>query len=198
MDIASVYFLILGLFNLPILNSLLIDLPINLPFGITFIIFSLVFYCFSCLSSAEIYSIKYVGTEAIKDLKFQDDEPSKFIEKSKVLLVSGILGVLYSIFLITYFYGINNNSDGITDILAGAIATTLVLPHIILIVLATLFNITAFLLNSKGFTITSAALYTVAGVVFILYIYFVIPMIILSFIGISSVSKINAKKFVNY
>ncbi len=111
--------------------------------------------------------------------------------RSKVLFVSAILGILYSLYIISYFLGVNSNATGASEAVGSAIATTLVLPHLILVVLATIFNILAFFMNSKGFAITCGVLYAIAGAAFLLYIMFVIPMIILSFIGVTKVSKIK-------
>ena len=113
------------------------------------------------------------------------------MKKSKVLLVSAVLGVLYSVFLISYFVGINTNPQGGAEAIGAGIATALVLPHMGLVTLATIFNIVAWAMTSKAFAITTGVLYSVGAVVFLLYAVFVIPMIILSFVGVSRVGKIR-------
>ena len=55
------------------------------------------------------------------------------------LLISAILGILYSVYLITYFSGAVSGSEGAAALGAG-IAVTLVMPHIAATVLATVFT----------------------------------------------------------
>ncbi|WP_291583458.1 hypothetical protein [Clostridium sp. UBA6640] len=73
-------------------------------------------------------------------------------------------------------------------------ATALVTPHMVLVVLATIFNWVGYFSNKRGFTLTGGILYSVGGVIFIIYIIFVIPSIILSFVGyakLKDIIKIN-------
>ena len=115
-----------------------------------------------------------------------------FAKKSKVLFISAILGALYSIYLVSYFTGAVGSTTG-AEQAGAAIATALVFPHMALVILAAIFNIIAFFLNSKGFAITAGVLYCVGGVLFLPYIFFVVPMIVLSFVGVSMVGKIKSK-----
>ncbi|WP_338587798.1 hypothetical protein QIT93_05810 [Clostridium baratii] len=111
-------------------------------------------------------------------------------KRSKVLIISAILGVLYSIFLIVNFCGAMSSASSDAEAVGGAIATALVTPHMICVVLATIFNLIGALNNKAGFALTGGILYSVAGVLFLMYIPFVIPMIVLSFVGYSNVKKI--------
>ncbi len=110
---------------------------------------------------------------------------------SKALLISGIIGLLYSIYIISYFSGNMANTKDSAELVGGAIATALVTPHMILVVLATIFNWVGYFTNKKGFALTGAILYTVGGVMFLLYFIFVIPSLVLSFVGTSNLKKIN-------
>lgn len=56
-----------------------------------------------------------------------------------------------------------------------------------------MFGWLAFGLSSSGFALTASILYTVAGVMFIPYIFFVIPSIILGFVGYANQKNINNK-----
>ncbi|MEF9921988.1 MAG: hypothetical protein RR744_03265 [Cellulosilyticaceae bacterium] len=109
---------------------------------------------------------------------------------SKALLISAILGVLYSIYLISYFTGAIGGSEGAEQV-GAALATVLVIPHMILVVLAMIFNWVAYFTNKRGFALTSGILYSVGGVMFLIYILFVIPSLVLSFVGYSNLKKIN-------
>lgn len=111
------------------------------------------------------------------------------MKKSKALVISAVLGIIYSIYLVSYFGGTIFGAGSGAEAVGGAIATALVTPHMICIVLATIFNTLGAFLNKSGFALTGAILYCVGGVVFIMYIFFVIPMIVLSFVGYGKVKK---------
>ncbi len=113
------------------------------------------------------------------------------MKHSKTLLVSGILGALYAIYLISYFSGAITKSSGAAEQVGGAIATALVTPHMILVVLAVIFNWVAYFTNKRGFALTGGILYSVGGVLFLLYLPFVIPSLVLSFVGYAKLKKIN-------
>ncbi|MGL6187084.1 MAG: hypothetical protein ACRC1T_17070 [Clostridium chrysemydis] len=108
---------------------------------------------------------------------------------SKALLISGILGALYAIYLISYFGSGMTSSDS-SEQIGATIATALVTPHMILVVLAAIFNWVSYFTNKRGFALTAGILYSVAGVVFLMYIPFVIPSIVLSFVGFANLKKI--------
>ncbi len=113
------------------------------------------------------------------------------MKHSKALLVSGILGALYAIYLISYFSGVITKGSGAAEQVGGAIATALVTPHMILVVLAVIFNWIAYFINKRGFALTGGILYSVGGVLFLLYLPFVIPSLVLSFVGYAKLKKIN-------
>ncbi|MFR1708243.1 MAG: hypothetical protein ACLSV2_05035 [Clostridium sp.] len=109
---------------------------------------------------------------------------------SKALLVGAILGVAYSIYLILYFSGAIGGSEG-TEQAGAVIAAALVTPHMILVVLATIFNLVAYFTNKRGLALTAGILYSVGGVLFLVYILFVVPSLVLSFVGYANLKKIN-------
>lgn len=111
-------------------------------------------------------------------------------KRSKALLISAILGALYSIYLISYFGSGIANTTGAEQV-GASIATAIVTPHMILVVLATIFNWVSYFTNKRGFALTAGILYSVAGVIFLIYIFFVIPSIVLSFVGYANLKKIN-------
>ena len=113
-------------------------------------------------------------------------------KKSICLLISGIIGLAYIIYLIVYFSSsIFGSQDG-AEALGGAIATALVTPHMVLVAVAVIFNWVGFFTNKSWAALTGGILYCVGGVLFIMYILFVVPSIILSFVGCAKLKKINA------
>ncbi|MBS4536380.1 hypothetical protein GOQ29_12205 [Clostridium sp. D2Q-14] len=112
--------------------------------------------------------------------------------RSKALIVSAVFAVIYSIYLIFHFSGTMSGDASDAEIVGGAIATLLVTPHIVMMVLASIFNILALALKKVGFALTTGILYSVAGVLLPLYLPFVIPMIVLSFVGYSKMKKFKS------
>lgn len=113
-------------------------------------------------------------------------------KKSKTLIVSAVLGLIYSIYLIVYFSGIMNETNSSSEAVGSAIATVLVTPHMLCVAIAAIFNTIAVFNFKRGFALVGAILYSAGAIIFLPYAFFVIPMIILSFIGFANLKKINA------
>ncbi|MCC5427805.1 benzylsuccinate synthase [Clostridium botulinum] len=115
-----------------------------------------------------------------------------FKKRSKAFFIGLIIVTIYLIYIISYFYGILGDGDTAEQIGSG-LATALVTPHIVVLAISVMFGWLAFGLSSSGFALTASILYTVAGVMFIPYIFFVIPSIILGFVGYANQKNINNK-----
>lgn len=105
---------------------------------------------------------------------------------SKWLLISAILGLIYSIYIITNFGFIAISSESGAEFAGVAVATALVTPNIILVVLAIIFNWIAYFSNKRGFALNSGILYSVSSAAFMM----VIPLIVLSFVGYAKLKDI--------
>ena len=112
-------------------------------------------------------------------------------KRSITLIISAILGVAYSIYIISYFSNAMFGSDSTSEAIGGAIATALVTPHMVCVVIAAIFNVIACIGNKRAFALVGAILYCVGAVMFLLYAMFLIPSIILSFVGYAQLGKIN-------
>lgn len=108
--------------------------------------------------------------------------------KSALLLISAILGVAYAGYCIIYWSGTLSSTSGWETVGAG-IATALVMPHMICAILAAIFNVLGWGLNSRGLALTGAILYAVAAALFPMYALFVVVQMILSFIGFATLKK---------
>ena len=112
-------------------------------------------------------------------------------EKKKgrvLLLISLIIGVIYGIYIVSYFGGAVSGSAGAEQVGAG-IATTLATPHIVMTWIGVIFNALAFFMYNRPFALVAAILYTVAMVVFPLYFMFVIVEMILCYIAFAKMKK---------
>lgn len=112
------------------------------------------------------------------------------MKKSKMLLVSWVLGAVYLVYIIAYVTGAVGETSGSEQ--AGAVlAATLLTPHMIAVGIAVLFNILGWAMNRRGFALTGGILYAVAIVLFPVYFFFVIIQMILSFIGYAKMKKVT-------
>jgi hypothetical protein len=118
-------------------------------------------------------------------------------KRSLALLFAGLVGLAYGIYIISYFAGTVAKSSSTAEAIGGGIATALVLPHMLFVLLAVLFNILAWALNSRPFALTAGILYSVSAIMFILYALFVVPSIVLSFVGFARLKKIKAYNLSN-
>lgn len=113
------------------------------------------------------------------------------MKKNKLLLVSLIIGALYLIYCITYWTGANTSTGSSSYQLGTAIATTMVLPHLVVTGIAVIFNALAFFMDKKAFALVAGILYAVAMLLFILYFWGDLVEMILCFVAYSQMKKIE-------
>jgi hypothetical protein len=110
------------------------------------------------------------------------------MKKSVLVLISAILGTAYLVYIVSYFFSNVANSEGTEQIGAG-LAAALVAPHMFMLILAVLFNWIGYFANVKWSVLVGAILYSVSGFLFLLYVIFELPSIILSFVGYAKMGK---------
>jgi hypothetical protein len=120
-----------------------------------------------------------------------------FMKRSMALLISAIIGLIYGIFLIIIFFtgnivnsGYMANSSPVLEALTGGIVIVLVLPHMICVLVAVIFNILGWVVNKREFALTAGILYSASAVMFIVFAVFVVPSIVLSFVGYVKLKEI--------
>ena len=89
------------------------------------------------------------------------------------LFISHLLGFGYTLYCLIYWASASSGMSGFEK-LGADFATIMVIPHVVLVVLATLFNTFALFSYHRCFSITSAILYCAAILFAPLYFYFVI------------------------
>lgn len=113
-------------------------------------------------------------------------------KKNVLLLVSLVLGALYVIYSLWYWFGGGAASQAGADSAsqAGAgLAAVIVMPHLALTVLAVVFNALGLFMNKAGFALTAGILYAVAMVLFPVYFFFVIVEMTLCFVAYAKLHK---------
>lgn len=156
-------------------------------------------YTYTCKGCGHAIPVQYANCpycktprppveEIARGLVSQENTAEKAKKKSVLLLISAILGMIYAIYSIVYWTGVNSGVSG-WEALGSGIATALVMPHMICAVLAAIFNVLGWALSSRGLALTGAILYAVAAALFPMYAFFVLVQMILSFIGFAKLKK---------
>lgn len=116
-----------------------------------------------------------------------------FNNRSKSLFIGTVLAIAYTVYIISYFASTAATSaDGSDAAAVGTgIAMLLVLPHITFLFVGTIFGVIAFFSRKAGFALTAAIIWAAAALIFILYALFLIPSIVLGFVGYSAQKKLN-------
>jgi magnesium-transporting ATPase (P-type) len=86
---------------------------------------------------------------------------------NKPLLIALIIGAAYLVYSLVYWSGANAGSGSSSEQLGAAVATAMVIPHLVLVALAVVFNALATFLKKSAFALTAGILYAVAMVLFI-------------------------------
>lgn len=107
------------------------------------------------------------------------------LKKTRNLLIAAIV-----ITILVWVYYISHFSKAILqDEVAGSIASLLVLPHGITVIVALLFNVLGLTMKSKGFILTSGILYLVSIIFMPIYFMFVLIQAVLCFIAYGQQKK---------
>lgn len=110
--------------------------------------------------------------------------------RSKVLFVATALATIYAIYLVSYFFGATASSEG-AEAAGAAIATALVMPHMIMFLIGAIFGWIGFLAKATWSALVAAILYSVGTLFFLAYAMFGAPILILGFVGYAKQKKIN-------
>lgn len=117
-------------------------------------------------------------------------------KRSIMLAIATIAATVYTVYLLCYFLGGTAAASDETSLLAGAIATAMVTPHMILFSIGIIFGWIGLLAKKSWAALVAAILYSVGTALFVVYIMFGGPILILGFIGYANQRKIN-KNLVN-
>ena len=122
-------------------------------------------------------------------------------KKSVVEMISAIIGSVYFVLVILIISGsassvvrdflFSTNANIANALIGTAIKLAFIIPSIAFAGFAMVFNWLSYGLNSVGFAITALILYCISGLVFLPYIAYLLPNIILSAFGIANISKIK-------
>ena len=111
------------------------------------------------------------------------------MKKSKLLLVAGVLGAAYLIYLVAYFVGGMASAGDDIELVTGGLATAIVMPHMVCVALAVVFNWLGWTLNAPWAALVAGILYAVSMVLMFLYALFVVVQMVLCFVAFAKMKK---------
>lgn len=103
--------------------------------------------------------------------------------RSKSLLISLVIGFLYAFYLCILLFKALVRIQGKLDVIELQYMSMWLRPHLILTVLAVIFNALGYLQSMKEYALIAAILYSVAAVVNVFYALMILLPIIFSFHG---------------
>lgn len=109
-------------------------------------------------------------------------------KKNKLLLVAFVIGVAYLLYSASYWSGAVGSSSG-TQAAGAALASVIVMPHLVCTLVAVIFNGLGLFMNKSTFALVAGILYAVAMVLFLVYFMFVIVEMVLSFVAYGQMRK---------
>lgn len=118
------------------------------------------------------------------------------MKKSKLLLISSIIGILlftyiFLSFFLSFFLDDTTYSKSFIKFISYLIKNAIILPHIILSFIALIFNWIGYFLNLRWCALVSGIIYCISMILMPLYAYFVIIQTILSFIAFAKMKNIK-------
>ena len=114
-----------------------------------------------------------------------------FNRRSPLVLISSVLGLVYASVVLDYL--MNAPSSALyTDFLRGTgLAMVFAWPHVLTAAVGSILGLVGFFRRSTQQIFASSVLFSAAAAVYLVWAVFLVPSIILGFLGNSSQKKIN-------
>lgn len=113
------------------------------------------------------------------------------MKRSKLLLVAGIIGAIYLIYLFTYFTEGIVSSDNVAEALGAGLAVTLVMPHMVCAGIAVIFNWLGWGLKARWAALVAGIMYAVSMVCMFPYAKFVVLEMIFCFVAFAKMKQVS-------
>lgn len=106
-----------------------------------------------------------------------------------LLLISAIISALYLVYSLVYWTGASTSGSSDAEVIGAGIATMIVLPHLIVVLLATIFNVIALFVRGRWAALTSGILYAVSMLLMPIYFFAVLVQVILCFVAFARMKQ---------
>ena len=113
-------------------------------------------------------------------------------KKNIPLIIAMVIGVAYALYSLWYWMAGGAAAQAGTDSaaqLGGAMAAAIVMPHVMVELIAAVFNVLGVVFGKPAFALTAGILYAVAMVLFPMYFMFVIVEMVLCFVAFAQMRK---------
>lgn len=120
-----------------------------------------------------------------KENKDKKDKKGFFAQRSKCLFFAALIAAIYAVYIVSYFAYASSEDT------AGFIATALVTPHMVLVVVGAIFLIIGSFAKKSWAALTGSIAMSVGAVLFLMYAAFCVPSIVLGFVGYAKQKKLN-------
>ena len=118
-------------------------------------------------------------------------------KRNACIIISLIITLAYLAYSVYYWRYASTDVNDLAGQLGFSIARAAVMPHLVAVVIAFIFNWIGVIISNRWFILVAAILYSVGILLFPVYFMFVILQVILSFVGfglmVSSRNKQKAK-----
>lgn len=116
-----------------------------------------------------------------------------FRERSITAFLAVLFASMYLVYIIVSFNEFRNQAEDPAEQIAGAILTLFLLPHLVVTSIAVFLGWIGFGVKSSGLILSSAILYCVGSVMFLLLFFYLIPSIVLGFVGYATQKRLSKK-----
>jgi cytochrome bd-type quinol oxidase subunit 2 len=113
-----------------------------------------------------------------------------FKDRSITAFLAVLFASAYLVYLIISFKDFNNQSEDPGEQFFRALLTLFLLPHLIVTIIAVIMGWVGFGTKSSGFILASAILYCVSLFMFLFVFFYLVPSIVLGFVGYANQKKL--------
>lgn len=114
-----------------------------------------------------------------------------FNRRSPLILISSGLGTLYALLILVYLLDAPSSALYTDFGLGTGLAMVFAVPHALTAVIGGILGLIGFFRQSTQQVKASAILFSVAAAVYLVWAIFLVPSIVLAFMGLSAQKKIN-------
>lgn len=114
------------------------------------------------------------------------------MKRSKLLLVSAIIGTAYFVYLVVHFTSGIDSADT-AEAIGSGLAAALVTPHMVCVGIAALFSWLGWALKARWAALVGGIMYAVSMVCMFIYAMFVVVEMVLCFIAFAKMKQVPSQ-----
>lgn len=153
-------------------------------------------FCPECGTPANPTELVYFGDPDETDILTRKPKKAEIsqadkttVKKNLYLAVTWIFGLIYTLYLLVHFTGSYLFAKDSIAQIGSMLATLIVLPHILCVLVGTIFALIAWLQNKPAFALTSFILFSVAIICYLPRFYYPLIPVAASLLGYISLTR---------